>query len=178
MARIASFPSRATVKSWAEQATRFALTHARYESKRTQNGIEYQITVDFTLNAVFIDWTDQEHGKKATSHVILKSWGGKGRDWQPDEEESAHIVPAAEVVEAMEAPEGWRVAETSNEYQRTVTVDDAAYAATQLAAYMTTVQDLSNRYGTTSPNVIRDAIDYHMETLAIWRKTSMLVNQQ
>lgn len=41
----------------------------------SRNGIEYTTSVDFELNAVFIDWLDPEFGSKATSFEIAKAWG-------------------------------------------------------------------------------------------------------
>lgn len=75
MARIASFLPRNDFRTYARAAYRFALTAARTTGTFSRNGIEYTTSVDFELNAVFIDWTDPEFGDKATSFEIAKAWG-------------------------------------------------------------------------------------------------------
>lgn len=75
MARIASFPSRSTLRSIAREAYRFALTHALYEQVRTIDGIKRTISVDLDLGAVFIDWIDPAlEIEKSANVAIAKSW--------------------------------------------------------------------------------------------------------
>jgi hypothetical protein len=74
MARIASFPTRSTLRYFAQSAYRLAMHRGKFESTMKIEGIDRKVTVDTELNCVFFDWTDSTYGTKSTSMTIAKSW--------------------------------------------------------------------------------------------------------